>query len=129
MRFLLMVKSKEGQGQPPQALMEAIGRHGAEATQNGTMVLSGGLYPAAQGARVRVSDGGVSVVDGPYAEAKEVVGGFALFELKSKEEALSVAKEFMELHRRHWPGWIGETEVRQLFDGPPDFAASGRNKK
>jgi len=129
MRFLMMVKSKEGQGQPPPALMEAIGRHGAEATQNGTMVLSGGLYPASTGARVRVSGGTVRVTDGPFAEAKEVVGGFAIFDLKSREEAVEAARHFMELHRQHWPGWEGETELRQLFDGPPDFAASRKNEK
>ena len=123
MRFLMMVKSAEGQGQPPQALMEAIGRHAAEATQNGSMVITGGLYPASAGARVRLSGGKLSVVDGPYAEAKEVVGGFAIFDLKSKAEALEAAKHFMELHREHWPSWVGETEVRQLFDGPPDFEA------
>ena len=129
MRFLMMVKAAEGQGQPPQALMEAIGQAGVEGTKNGSMVLTGGLYPAATGTRVRVSGGKVSVTDGPYAEAKEVVGGFAIFDLKSKEEAVEAAEHFMELHRQHWPGWVGETEVRQLFDGPPDFAASTKNKK
>jgi hypothetical protein len=123
MRFLMMVKAAEGQGQPPQGLMDAIDRLAAESAKDGTMVLTGGLYPAATGARVRLSGGKVSVTDGPYAEAKEVVGGFAIFDLKSKEEALESAKGFMELHRQHWPGWVGETEVRQLFDGPPDFEA------
>jgi hypothetical protein len=127
MRFLMMVKSKEGQGQPPAALMQAIAQSGAEASKNGTMVLTGGLYPASQGDRVRVDDGKVSVLDGPFTEAKEVVGGFAIFELKSREEALEAAKHFMELHRQHWPGWVGETEIRRLFDGPPDFAASAKN--
>ena len=93
------------------------------------MVLTGGLYPAATGARVRVSGGKLTVTDGPYAEAKEVVGGFAIFDLKSKEEAVEASKHFMELHRQYWPGWVGETEIRQLFDGPPDFAASAKNKK
>jgi hypothetical protein len=123
MRFLMMVKAKEGQGQPPAALMEAIAQSGAEASKNGTMVLTGGLYPASQGARVRIDNGRLNVTDGPFAEAKEVVGGFAIFELKSREEALEATKHFMELHREHWPGWVGETEVRQLFDGPPDFEA------
>jgi len=128
MRFLMMVKAKEGQGQPPAALMQAIAQEGVEATKNGTMVVTGGLYPASQGARIRVDGGKVSVTDGPFAEAKEVVGGFAIFELKSRDEALESAKHFMELHRQHWPGWVGETEVRQLFDGPPDFAASAKNR-
>jgi hypothetical protein len=60
------------------------------------------------------------VLDGPFAEAKEVVGGFAQFEFKSKEEAIEAAVRFMELHKKHWPGWEGETEIRQVF-GPEDF--------
>jgi len=63
----------------------------------------------------------VTVTDGPFAEAKEVVGGYAQFELKSNEEAVESAVRFMELHNKHWPGWEGETEVRQMF-GPEDFA-------
>jgi hypothetical protein len=123
MKFLMMVKGKEGQGQPPAAMMEAIEQSAVEASKNGTLVLRGGLYPAAAGFRVRLDGGKLSVTDGPYAEAKEVVGGFAIFELKSREEALEGVKHLMELHRKHWPGWVGETEVRQLFDGPPDFEA------
>ena len=86
------------------------------------MVGSGGLGPTALGARVRLSRGEMSVIDGPFTEAKEVVGGYAQFELKSKEEAIKAAVSFMELHKKHWPGWEGETEVRQMF-GPEDFAA------
>ena len=61
------------------------------------------------------------MTDGPFTEAKEVVGGYAEFELKSKEEAIEGAVRFMELHKKHWPGWEGETEIRQIF-GPEDFA-------
>jgi hypothetical protein len=85
------------------------------------MLGSGGLGPTALGARVRLSGGQVTVTDGPFTEAKEVVGGYAQFELKSKEEAVASAVRFMELHKKHWPGWEGETEVRQMF-GPEDFA-------
>jgi len=60
------------------------------------------------------------VIDGPFTEAKEIIGGYAQFELKSKEEAIEGAVQFMELHKKHWPGWEGETEVRQMF-GPDDF--------
>jgi hypothetical protein len=60
------------------------------------------------------------VKDGPFTEAKEVVGGYAQFELTSKEVAVESAKRFMELHRQHWPGWEGETEVRQMYE-PGDF--------
>jgi len=122
MRFMMMVKSAEGSGRPPEALMDAIGKLSEEAIKAGTMVETGGLAPAAQGARIRVSRGQVKTIDGPFTEAKEVIGGYAVFELKSLAEAVESATAFMELHRQHWPGWEGETEVRQIF-GPDDFGA------
>jgi hypothetical protein len=76
------------------------------------MLGSGGLGPTALGARVRLSGGQLKVIDGPFTEAKEVVGGYAQFELKSKKEAIESAVRFMELHKKYWPGWEGETEVR-----------------
>lgn len=124
MRFMMIVKHAEKQGPPPQELMDAITKLAEEETKAGTMLGSGGLGPTALGARVRLSGGKVTVTDGPFTEAKEVVGGYAEFELKSKEEAVESAVRFMELHRKHWPGWEGETEVRQMF-GPEDFACKG----
>ena len=101
--------------------MDAIAKAAEEEAKAGTMLGSGGLGPTAQGARVRLSGGQVTVTDGPFTEAKEVVGGYAQFELKSKQEAIESAVRFMELHKKHWPGWEGETEVRQMF-GPEGFA-------
>jgi hypothetical protein len=72
------------------------------------------------GARVRLSGGRVTVTDGPFAEAKEMIGGYAILELPSKQVAIEEAVKLMELHKRHWPGWEGETEIRQIFD--PDFS-------
>jgi hypothetical protein len=120
MRFMMIVKSAEKSGFPPKELMDAIGKLSEDANKAGTMLGSGGLGPTALGARVRLSAGQVTVIDGPFTEAKEVVGGYAQFELKSKEEAVKAAVRFMELHKQHWPGWEGETEVRQMF-GPEDF--------
>ena len=120
MRFMMIVKHPENSGPPPQELMDAIEILREEAVKAGTMLGSGGLAPTAQSTRVRVSKGQLTVTDGPFTEAKEVVGGYALFELKSKEEAIKGAVRFMELHKKHWPGWEGETEVRQMF-GPDDF--------
>jgi hypothetical protein len=120
MRFMMIVKHTEKQGPPPKSLMDAIAKAAEEETKAGTMLGSGGLAPTAQGARVRLSGGKVSVIDGPFTEAKEIIGGYAQFELKSKEEAIESAIQFMELHKKHWPGWEGETEVRQMF-GPDDF--------
>jgi hypothetical protein len=115
MKFMMIVKSKERSEPPPKALMDAIDKLGQEAMSAGTMLGSGGLAPTATGARVRLSGGKITVTDGPFAEAKEIVGGYAQFELKSKEEAVQSAVKFMELHKQYWPGWEGETEVRQMF--------------
>ena len=120
MRFMMIVKSAEKWGFPPKELMDAIAKLSEEAVKAGTMIDNGGLLPTATGARVRLSDGQVTVIDRPFTEAKEVVGGYAVFELKSKEEAIEGATRFMELHKKHWPGWEGETEIRQIF-GPEDF--------
>jgi len=119
MRFMMLVKSAENCGPPPKALMEEIGKLAQEAVKSGTMVESGGLSPTAMSTRVRVSNGKVTTTDGPFTESKEVVGGYAVFELKSKQEAIEGAMRFMELHKKHWPGWEGETEIRQVF-GPDE---------
>jgi hypothetical protein len=118
MRFMMIVKHAEKQGPPPKQLMDAITALVEEESNAGTMLGSGGLGPTEQGARVRLSGGKVTVIDGPFTETKEIVGGYAQFELKSKEEAVKSAVRFMELHKKHWPGWEGETEVRQMFDAP-----------
>src|SRR5262245_48386806 len=121
MRFMMLVKSAEGcGGNPPKELMDELGRIGEEAVRAGQMIQSGGLAPMAMSTRVRLARGQVKATDGPFAEAKEVVGGFAIFEFKSKEEAVKSAVDFMELHKKYWPGWEGETEVRPIF-GPEDI--------
>ena len=118
MRFMTMVKAPEKSplGPPPKALMEAIGKLGEEAAKAGVMVEMGGLLPTAMGARLRLSGGKLTVTDGPFSEAKEVIGGFAVYSVKTKEEAIEWATRFMNLHKQHWPGWEGETELRQLME-------------
>src|SRR2546426_6446048 len=108
MRFMMIVKHAEKQGPPPKQLMDAIAKLAEEEAKAGTMLGSGGLGPTALGARVRLSGGKVTVTDGPFSEAKEVVGGYAQFELKSKEEAVESAVRFMGPHKKNWPGWGGE---------------------
>jgi hypothetical protein len=120
MRFMMIVKHAENQGPPPKELMDAIARLAEDEIKAGTMLGSGGLAPTAQGARVRLANGKVTVTDGPFTETNEVLGGYAQFELKSRDDAIKSAVRFMELHKKHWPGWEGETEVRQMF-GPDDF--------
>lgn len=116
MRFMMIVKHSEKQGPPPKSLMDAIARLAEEAAKDGTLLGNGGLTPTAQGASVRLSGGKITVTDGPFIETKEIIGGYAQFELKSREEAIESAVRFMELHKQHWPGWEGETEVRQMFE-------------
>jgi len=113
MRFMMIVKSVEKSGPPPKALMDTVAKLAEEATKAGEMIESGGLASTATGVRVRLSGGKVTVTDGPFTEAKEVFGGYAVFELKTKQEAIEGAVRFMELHKQYWPGWEGETEIRQ----------------
>ena len=120
MRFMTMVKSKENSGWPPPALMQAIDELGQEATKAGVLVETGGLLPSDRGASLRLSaDGDIAVTDGPFAETKEVVGGFAVYEVKDKAEAIEWCRRFIDLHRVHWQGWEGEIELRQIMDAPP----------
>ena len=128
MKFMMLVKHSEYSGPPPKELMDAIAILSQEAAAKNSMLGSGGLAPTAQGARVRLSNGKVSVTDGPFTEAKEIIGGYAQFEFVSKQEAIDSAVQFMELHRKHWPGWEGETEVRQIF-GPEEFANCMREQE
>ncbi len=121
MRYMMMIKSAEKlRAEPlPQELMEGIGRLAAEAAQAGVMVEMGGLLPSSAGARIRLSHGKMAVLDGPFTEAKEVIGGFAVFNVRSKDEAIGWGKRMMDLHQRFWPDWEGEMEIRQLEEGPP----------
>ncbi len=117
MRFMKIVTGSENAGMPPKALFDAIDRLMAEQTKSGVFVSAGGLKPSTQGARVRITRGKLRVTDGPFTEAKEIIGGFAILNAASKDEAIAQAKQFMELHIRHWPEWEGECEVREM-EGP-----------
>jgi hypothetical protein len=119
MRFMMLVKHAENAGAPPQELMDAMAILSEEAVKAGTIRGNGGLAPMAQSTHVRLAGGQIKVTDGPFTEAKEIIGGYAEFELKSKEEAIEGAVRFMNLHKKHWPGWEGVTEIRQIF-GPED---------
>ena len=111
MRFMFIVKSSHAASPTPE-LMEAMHKLADREIKAGRMLDSGGLMPLATGAEVRIADGKLSVVDGPFVEAKEVVGGYAIFELPGKEEALASVKEFMQLHRDLMPSWEGTCEIR-----------------
>ena len=114
MRFMVMVKMREDVGPAPQALTEAMGKEMGQLFASGTMVDAGGLSPTAQSTELRVSGGQLHVTDGPYAEAKEVVGGYSILEVDSAEEAVRLGRQVAELHQTFWPEWEGSVEVRQI---------------
>ena len=120
MRFMMIVKadpSYEAGRAPDPALLAAVGRLSQEMAQKGVLIQSGGLQPSSKGARVRVSGGKMSVTDGPFAETKELVGGFAILEAASKDEAIQLGKEFMQLHVDVLgQSYEGTLEVRPMFD-------------
>jgi hypothetical protein len=122
MRYLVFVKMAEDVGDAPPALQEAMGKAMSEAFAAGSMIDAGGLYPTAQSTEIRVANGAVSQTDGPYAEAKEVVGGYAILEARSPEEAIEGARRVAQIHVDFWPGWEGSVEVRRISEpeeGPP----------
>jgi hypothetical protein len=84
--------------------------------KDGTLVDTGGLLPSKDGLRVRLEGGKIKVTDGPFSESKEIIGGWAILKADSKAEAIRIATEFMDLHRKHWPEFEGECEVRPMFD-------------
>lgn len=116
MKYLMLIKHAESyRGQPiPQGLLDAMGAFVEQGLKSGVLKDTAGLKGTADGFRVRSSGGRLKVTDGPFTEAKEIVGGYAMVEAKSKDQALQVARDFMELHRVHWPEFEGECEVRPL---------------
>jgi hypothetical protein len=116
MRYMMFIKHTEDYRREdvPQSLYAAMGEFVGEATKNGVFVDGAGLQPSANGHRVRLSKGKITVSDGPFTESKEIVGGYALIEARSDEHAREIAREFMEIHRVHWPEFEGESEVRPL---------------
>ena len=129
MRFMMIVKGNADYeaGIPPSAeLMAAIGALAEEARRSGKLLMQEGLKPTRAGWRLGLDKGKPYAVDGPFAETKEVIGGFALFELASGEEALAMARRFVEAHAKSGIRDMS-MEVRPLY-GPEDFgcAPAGR---
>ncbi len=109
MRFMMVYKPATTTPQSRKTI-NAVNKPVEEARAAGTLVASEGLHPLESGAKVRLSDGVLTVVDGPFAEAKEVIAGYAIFQLKSKEEAIEAAKGFLKICGD------GEVEVRQIIE-------------
>jgi hypothetical protein len=118
MKYLTFIRHSERyrESGPPSALMNAMGKFIEKTMKDGVLVDTGGLLPSKDGVLVRLVNGTITVTDGPFVETKEVIGGWAILKTDSKAEAIRIATEFMELHRKHWPGFEGESEVRPMFD-------------
>lgn len=123
MRFMMFIKHPRDYDMRnvPPALFGPMGEFIEENMKKGVVIDGAGLKPLSKATRLRLADGKVKITDGPFSEAKEVVGGYALCETKTHEEAIELATKFMDLHRIYWPEFDGEAEVRPLEDGgePP----------
>jgi hypothetical protein len=122
MKFMLIAyatKESEAGNPPDPRLLAAIHELAEDMTRAGVMVGTGGLAPSFTGAQVRLSGGKVTVMDGPFTETKEIVGGYAIVQVSSREEAIEMARRFFEIHAEILgPSYEGAGEVRQLFDQP-----------
>lgn len=112
MRFLSIYTSPERNTPPSQEELETMGKLIEEGMRKGWLLGTEGCLPSALGARVRLDGSNFTVTDGPFTESKEIVGGFALLQAKSKEEALELVKDFLKVVGR------GECELRQLYEAP-----------
>lgn len=119
MRFMSLITSAHTEPPTPELIAE-MNKLANREIEAGRMIDMGGLLPVAMGARVSIAKGNLSVTDGPFIETKEVIGGYAIFEFKSKEEAVAAAVEFMQLHKDFMPGWEGTCEVRALAASPSE---------
>jgi hypothetical protein len=123
MRFMMMVKGNKDYeaGKPPNPeLMAAIAKASEQEARAGILLDSGGLLPSSAGARIRADGGKLTVIDGPFSEAKELIGGYAILKADSKAEAIEMGRNFMALHVQILgPTYQGELEIRQMLDAPP----------
>ena len=118
MRFFCLAKSDEKTeaGAPPDlAMIATMGKFVEEQTRDGALLATDGLHPSSKGARIRVSKGKVTVTDGPFAEAKEVIASYALIQVKSKEEAIERVTRFLNIFGE------GEADIYQVYE-ESDFA-------
>ena len=112
MKFLSIYKCVERTTPPSPEEMAECAKAVEEGIRSGKLVSTEGCLPSSLGARVRIDNGKITVTDGPFTESKEVIGGFAILNANSKEEAIQMAKEFLQMMG------TGETEVRQIFEAP-----------
>ena len=116
MKYLIIIKHAESfRSEPmPREFSAKVGEFVSDAFKSGVLKDTAGLKPTSEGFRVRTRGGKLHITDGPFTEAKEIIGGYAMIEVGSQEEAREFARQFMELHRANWPQFEGECEVRPL---------------
>lgn len=120
MKFMMFIKHQEASRdlKVPKALNDAMGEFVGRCFASGVLKDTNGLRPTSEGRRIRSKDGKIKTTDGPFTEAKEVVGGYAIVETPTYEEAMKVATEFMEIHAIHWPEFECESEIRPMDEQP-----------
>jgi len=121
MKYMMLIKHTDDYRgkKPPQGLMDAMDEFIGGYAKQGKFLDGAGLKSSHRGKRIRLHNGQLTVIDGPFAETKELVGGYAIMDLENDQEALDVATKFMELHRKHWPEFEGESELRPFEEGEP----------
>ena len=116
MRFMFIIKIANAASptSPTPELIEAMHRLAEREVTAGRMIHDGGLMPRDTGAEVRLAGGKLIVMDGPFTETKELIGGYAIFELPDRDAAVAAALEFLQLHQQFMPEWEGSCEVREV---------------
>ncbi|MCZ4499281.1 MAG: hypothetical protein JWQ74_1834 [Marmoricola sp.] len=117
-RFMGFVRMEENIGTPPKALFDAMDVHISEQAALGHFLDGGGLFGTEDAVNFVVKKGETTRVDGPYAESKEIVGGWAIMQYDTLEEAIAGQQEFADLHATHWPEVSMVATLRQISDGP-----------
>jgi hypothetical protein len=115
-RYLMLIRHREDyrNARIPQSLLDEMGDFVNEKLKTGVLIDTAGLQPSSKTATIRLSRGKVSVTDGPFAEAKEVIGGYALINAHSRAEAIEIGTAFVEIHRRTWPEFECACELRPI---------------
>lgn len=117
MRYMLMLKTgTEKQAPPSPELMAALGKLTEKLVKSGRLVETGGMQGAASATTLHLSSGKVTVTDGPFTETNEIVGGYAIVDVETRDEALALAREFLETHAKILgPSFVMESEVRRIY--------------
>ncbi|WP_141003417.1 YciI family protein [Nocardioides humi] len=115
---MMLVHETTRPGDPPMELFAAIGALGARESEAGTLVEVGGLLPIEAGSVVTLAAGAIATTDGPFVEARELVGGYSVYDVADLAEANAKAQAFLQAHLDTWPGWEGWVEVRPVMEQP-----------